>query len=338
MEINTNMTHHTPLHSAEIAQLWNTYMMDTLAICMLTYFGEKVEDAEIKDFIQYSITEPKHHISVIKEIFQKENFPIPQGFTEKDINLSAPKLFSDVFVLYYLWNVTKFVLNAHGIAKTLCTRSDVNTLYKNAIGHASELDDLIKTIALRKGVYVKPPYIPVPEKTDFIKEPSYLAGFLGEQRALNAMEITNLYNAIATNNIGKMLIMGFSQVAQSKKIRHYFLKGKSIASNHINLCSDLLRKEDIPAPEGWDVGVTNSTVPPFSDKLMLFHITTLNASGITNYAMSIASSARRDISLLFTRLSAEIAKFAEEGANLMIHNGWLEEPPQAPNRKALVRQ
>ena len=36
------------------------------------------------------------------------------------------------------------------------------------------------------------------------------------------------------------------------------------------------------------------------------------------------------------KCSAEIALYAEDGANLLIHHGWFEEPPQATDRHALA--
>jgi len=82
----------------------------------------------------------------------------------------------------------------------------------------------------------------------------------------------------------------------------------------------------------------DSTIAPFSDKLMVFHTTAMIAVGIGNYGTAAGTCQRIDLSVLYTRLSAEIAKYAEDGANLMIKNGWLEEPPQADDRHALVNQ
>jgi hypothetical protein len=84
--------------------------------------------------------------------------------------------------------------------------------------------------------------------------------------------------------------------------------------------------------------VTNSTVSPFSDKLMMFHIAGLIASGIAQYGISISVSPRRDIGVMYTRLMAEIAKYSEDGANIMINNGWMEEPPKAADRDELAKK
>jgi hypothetical protein len=39
----------------------------------------------------------------------------------------------------------------------------------------------------------------------------------------------------------------------------------------------------------------------------------------------------------YIRLTAEIAAFAEDGLNIMIDNGWLEQPPQATDRDKLAK-
>lgn len=46
-------------------------------------------------------------------------------------------------------------------------------------------------------------------------------------------------------------------------------------------------------------------------------------------------SSRHDLAVLYTRHSAEIGKYANEGAQLMIDYGWMEQPPQAADRQQL---
>jgi hypothetical protein len=126
-------------------------------------------------------------------------------------------------------------------------------------------------------------------------------------------------------------------VAQSQQVREYMVRGKDIASKHIEVFSSLLHEDDLPSPMSWDAEVMNSTVAPFSDKLMMFHIGVLVASGIGHYGAGLSTSSRRDLSAHYTRLSAEIAQYTEDGANIMIDNGWMEQPPQAEDRKELAR-
>jgi hypothetical protein len=50
---------------------------------------------------------------------------------------------------------------------------------------------------------------------------------------LLALEITNLFHNLQTNAIGKALITGFAQVADTEDARDYFKRGKVIATKHI---------------------------------------------------------------------------------------------------------
>ena len=98
MEDKTNI----PLTAAEISGLWTQYMDDTLAVCVNRYFLEKVEDEEVRPIVEWTLDTAKENVSIMQELFQKEDFPIPIGFTEQDVNPQAPRLFSDTFFLMYL--------------------------------------------------------------------------------------------------------------------------------------------------------------------------------------------------------------------------------------------
>lgn len=70
---------------------------------------------------------------------------------------------------------------------------------------------------------------------------------------------------------------------------------------------------------------------------MMFQTTALIASGIGYYGTSMATSFRKDIAVDYIRLTAEIAKYAVDGAKIMIDYGWLETPPQAIDRDQLAK-
>ncbi|MDD4239060.1 MAG: DUF3231 family protein [Desulfotomaculaceae bacterium] len=59
-------------------------------------------------------------------------------------------------------------------------------------------------------------------------------------------------------------------------------------------------------------------------------------AGITNTAVSLASSPRLDLALMYGRLIVQTADFANDGIKIMIDNGWLEEPPRYVDRSELV--
>jgi hypothetical protein len=200
-----------------------------------------------------------------------------------------------------------------------------------------ELDDKTLYVMLNKGILVRPLYLPVPDRVRFVEKKRFMNGFFGERRPLIAQEITTLFTNLDSNLMGESLMIAFAQVAESQKVRDIMWRGKKISEKHAAIFSKKLRDDDLPAPTLWDTSVTKSTVAPFSDKLMLFITTFLNATGIGNYGLGVSSSMRHDLSYTYIRLTSEIGLFAEDAAELMIENGWLEEPPQSPNREKLMK-
>jgi hypothetical protein len=331
--------HNIRLTSTEMATLWTTYINDTMAKCVLSYFLKKVEDTEIKPVIELALSITVKHIQELTKLFKSEDFPIPHGFTDEDVNINAKRLFSDSFFLYYLKNMSKVGITTFGVAFSMASRADVRKFFNESITQTVTLDQKLTEVMQSKGIYVRPPYISNQDHIDFVKNKSFLSGGFfgfGAKRPLLSIEIAQLFANIQTNALGKALLMGFSQVVRSKEIRQYLITGKDISSKHVKIFSDTLSSGDIPAPMTCDTDVMDSTDAPFSDKLILFHVAILVAAGTANYGVSAAASPRKDIAMDYVRLAAEIAIYTEAGANLMIENGWLEEPPQAPNRNELA--
>lgn len=330
--------HNIRLTSAEIANLWGAYMGNSMAVCVLQSFCHHVEDNEIQEALEYALSISEKHVSRITDILGHEKFPIPVGFAlDTDVNLKAPRLYSDTFFLNYLHQTTKSGFSLYTIALPNIARADVRDFMTECIASLTELYNKVADISLSKGLYIRPPYISPEKDVDFVESNSFLAGILSKERPLNALEITHLFSNIQTNALGKALLMGFSQVAQSKEIKAYFNRGKQIASKHKEVFDSVLEKEDLPAPMSWDHDVMSSTEPPFSEKLMLFHVTGLNALGIYNYGAALSGSQRHDLHVVYGRLLAEVGLYAEAGAKLMIKNEWLEQTPLAPDRRKLAK-
>jgi len=87
----------------------------------------------------------------------------------------------------------------------------------------------------------------------------------------------------------------------------------------------------------WTSEVTDSKEPPFSDKLMLQMITSLIASGMSSYGKAMSVSPRRDLGVKYARLITEIGQYADDGAEIMIKNEWMEQPPISADRKDLAK-
>ncbi|RXT03908.1 DUF3231 family protein [Ammoniphilus sp. CFH 90114] len=328
----------TRLTASEITALWSAYQNNTMSVCVFTYFLKHTVDLEVRSLLEFSLELSKNNFQKVVEILQRENQPIPVGFTDADVNLSAPRLFSEAIYLYYLKNMSKIALSTYGVALPTSAHSEVRDFLSKAIATSTELYNKTADILLKKGLFIRTPYISTPHKNDFITKQSYLGGLLKmNPRPLNVIEITHLKANTETNILGQFIYTGFSQVAESKKVRQYLMRGKHIAKKHVKLFTSLLVEDNLPAPMEWDMEVTDSTIPPFSDKLIMFHSSALIASGISNYATASAASLRTDIATTYTRISVEVAQYAMDGTKIMIDNGWLEEPPQNIDRKELAR-
>jgi hypothetical protein len=319
------------LTSAELSQIWASYQNDTLAKCVLSYFLNHVEDTEIRPVLEHGLQLFQTHIQKLTTIFKAEGNAIPQGFTEEDVNETAPRLFSDNYMLIYVQQMCKLGLNAYSVAVSLSTRKDIHAYNSERLREFIEWHSMANDVLLSKGLYVRPPSIPTQDKVSFVHSNNFLQGWFGKQRPLLSLEITNLFENTQRNALGVATLIGFSQVAESKAVASFMVRGKEIAAKHVEIFGSILREDDIPVPMTWDSEVTTSNVAPFSDKLMMAQTTALIAIGLGYYGTSMATSPRHDIATHYVRLMAEIGKYADDGAKIMIKNGWLEQPPIAPD-------
>jgi hypothetical protein len=329
---------HILLTSAEISYMWTGYLTDSMAMCFFKHYLQHIEDKEIKELVTFAMKLSEEHIHFISEIFSKEKIQIPHGFTEADVNLKAKRLFSDVFYLNYIKNMAKGGLITYGRMLQSIYRQDILNFFNTCLTHAIDLNTRTTQILLEKGLAHRPPTIPYPKKLEFVHKQSFILEGLGRREALTGTEVNNLFSNIQSNYLGAALAIAFSQVAKSNKVRKYLLRGKEIALKHVEVFSSYLKMDSLPIPMTYEHQITESTESPFSDKLMMFHFSLMIYAGIGNYGVSISESQRTDLVLDYARLNVEILKYSEDGANIMIAEEWLEQPPLAANRKDLAKE
>ena len=322
------------LTSAELANLWAAYMNSSLKKSFMKYFLAKVEDTEIRSVLEYALHVAEKHLHTISEIYKHEKHPIPQGFTDQDVKMDAPRLFSDTFFLSFMEFMAEIRLNGYATALPMAARADIREYFTECLASSAELYNRVSSVMLSKGVYIRAPYIPVPDNVDFVQRQNFLTGFLGDRRPLTSIEISHVFSRIKTNSLRKSLFSSFSQVAESEQVRQYMVRGQEIAKKHIKILSSVLMENDLPTPMAWDSGVMDSTISPFSDKLMIQKIRNYNVVEIGNYGKAVSVSLRHDLTATFARLMTEVGNYSEDGVNILIDNGWLEEPPQAKSRDA----
>lgn len=336
IKVGTNKTDpKEPLTSAEMGKLWATYMGNSMSKCILSYYLRHVDDPDIKVLLENALKLCNEFLDTTTGILKEENFPIPDAFSEKDVNLEAPRLFHDDYYVHYLKYAVKAGMSIYSVGYPLVFRQDIVEFLKYCTQATMDLLDQIKLILMKKGLIIKPPFIPVPEKVDYAQK-DFLNGFLGRVRPLHALEIAHLYDNIENNVTSKAFIMAFAQTAKSEKIRKLFQKGTSITHSNLERYMQKLHDENLPSPTFLDDLVTDSTFAPFSDKLMLFHKMDMFSMKIRAFGNSLAVNGRHDIGLLYSKSLMNITQFVTEASDIMMENGWMEKPPEAAERQNLA--
>ncbi|MGS2778776.1 DUF3231 family protein [Robertmurraya sp. GLU-23] len=326
------------LTAPEIASLWTQYIFDTMSVCFLRYALEHIEDHEVKSIYQTSLEISKKHVEEITVFLLKENHPIPRGFTEKDdVNIHAPRLFQDPFYLNYIYIMTLQGMTGYALSVSNSVRSDLRKYYITCMSETMELFDRSIDLMLSKGLFTRPPIITPPESIDFVKHQSFLTGWLGEHRPLNAIEIGDISFNMLKMHLHAALKVGFIQVAQSKEVRQHFNRGLDIANKHIKIFESVFEEDKLNSPISWQSMITNSTSMTFSDKYMMYQIQLSAQLSLSFYGSALSVNARRDLGAKYLRLMLELLHFADDGANIMIKNGWLEQPPLASDRESLAK-
>jgi hypothetical protein len=333
------VNHNVELTSAELANLWTQYINDSSSICILSHSIEKAKDEDIKEILLFALNLAKTHIEKITEFFNQEKFPIPKGFTlEEDVNLNAPPLFTDTFMLVYMHVMTLLGLTGYAGAVATSSREDQINYFIQCNNETMELYKRIARVAINKGINSKPPRINTPNGIDFVNAQRFLTGWFGKKRPLNAIEISGISYNMVKVVVKVVLEIGFGQVCQTKEVQKYFQRGKNICEKQFGTLSSILTKDELSSPVSWVSEVTNSTVPPFSDKLMLNHIVILVSAAVGYFGAALSVSQRRDLAIMYTTLMAEVVLYAEDGAQLLIKYGWLEQPPLADDRENLANK
>ena len=327
------MEHKVHLTSSELSSIWSSYLYNTMAARMISHFEVTVEDTRVKAIIKKAMKLTNERIVLLDQLFEKEQIVKPIGFTEHDVNLHAPRLYSDMFYLQYILLSAKSGVTMQSSKFANSARKDMRDMYQHFLNGSIQLFQETTDLMLDMGIFTRTPSMIMPKEHSYIKSND----FFTKNRPLTAMELAELALNIETNFIGKLLLMGFSQTTKTKKIKTFFNKGIKIAEDNIVQLTDVLIKNKTELTTAGASIVTDSTVAAYSEKLMLFHIDTLNSIGMSNFGLSLASTTRNDLGILFGKLVAIAAKYSRDGAELLVDHGWYEEPPTTVNRDKLLK-
>ena len=213
-EIAPELHHHAPLTSSEIAKLWRTNIYFSMLKCITKHFLNTLEDPDLRPPYEFAASLCETRVNRTSDILKLEGQPVPKGFTDEDVKLEAPRLFTDSYYYFHMLSMTTIGLVLGGTNLGHSVREDVRNFFSEALSTTTKLYNWITRIMLEKGIYVRPPIITTNLEEDMVIEQSFLRGFLGERRPLLAEEIEYLLFGIENNEIGGALTTGFQQTAQ----------------------------------------------------------------------------------------------------------------------------
>ena len=334
-----NMVAESKLTSGEVGILWMTYMLKSLFSQMAGVFAKNTVNQYAKTIQNDYVTKNNTLLSEIQKIFTDEKAVCPVAFTSADVFSDAPSLFDDEFHMMFLRKIAQIMLGFNAVHLSMSYRKDVRELYIKAYELSKDIYDTATDFLAQQGVLSKPPYITMPKEVEFVEQKNYMSGILmgGNKRALNTIEVSYLYSILEANVFGMQLTTGFAQVAKEKDVRDYFVKGKDLAKKIVTDMSKILMDSDIQPPTTWAGKATDSVIPPFSDKMMMYLSNILSSSSSAGSSLGMAFSMRSDLPLKIALMGKDILDYAEDGGKLMIEHKWLEEPPQMEDRNHLIK-
>jgi hypothetical protein len=334
--VQHNLTNIFPTAS-EIGNIWASYLAENMSVCMLKFMVAKSKDPDIKPILQQALDISSQRVKSLEDLFNAIHHPIPEGFSEKDVDNNAPELFSESFSLSYTRLMNIYVGMNYSLALSRCSRSDFRQFFSDGINTSREINQRATDVLLAKGLLLKAPHIIIPDRTEKVNDKKYYGSIFRNKRPLNAIEVSHIYHNAEIRFMLSTLQLGFSQVIKSEKVRNHLYRGKKIHNEHAKILAGFLQEEDLPVPNTAEFQVTNSKQSPFSDKLMMFHSTVVTSFSIIENGFSLTNSARKDVISAFNRLIIEMLEYSKDGTDLMIENGWLEKVPETADRKELIQ-
>ncbi|MBT2682150.1 DUF3231 family protein [Bacillus sp. ISL-37] len=307
---------------------------------ILEYFIEKADDQQARNILGGLWQELDFYVKEMEVLFKEQGIVIPIGFTPEDVHLDAPKLFDNGFDIMFVRVLKQVSMGLYTLNMNMSFDNRVMTIYEGLTTVTQKIYKLATFYLLEKGILSQPPKVTMPKTTEIIESKKYMKGMklFGDKRVLNDLEIGILNHNLESNIIGMQLITGFAQCAQNKEAKQYFFRVKNWLKKQMKVVEEILRESCLQPSSALGGTITTSTIPPFSDKLMMHCIYILNGFGLVGAGAGAFFTLRNDLSMKSIMISKDIFFYAQEGIEIKIKNGWFEEPPQMEDRAAIIKK
>lgn len=315
-------------------------MAESMSVAMLKHMVATSKDPDFHPVLQDALNLSTRNIGLLEATFTAINHPIPDAFGEKDVDVNAPQLFDEAFSVRYTRLMNKYILINHIMAFTEASRFDLISLFSGFIDGSKQIIQKADQVLLEKGLFPKPPCIVLPDRVDYIHDKNYYGSIMSSihknHRALNVMEISNIFKILDFKMAMESIHLGFSQVVRSDKLRKHLNRGREMINKHIHELRTILENDGLPGPEKLEFQVTDSSESPYSDRLILLHVTAANTHILTAFGFGLARMLRKDVITTYGRLIPELMGHSKDSADIIIENGWMEKMPGTTNRQELT--
>uniref|UniRef100_UPI0028BE9FF3 DUF3231 family protein n=1 Tax=Cytobacillus sp. TaxID=2675269 RepID=UPI0028BE9FF3 len=245
--------------------------------------------------------------------------------------------FSDQYLLFYSYIMTIHGLTAYSLAITNTERKDIQDYFFECTVTAKELFQEIMALSKTHPNFSSVPGIPSSSGREFIESTGIVSNLIGDKRPLNSSELSTIFFNSKKTGFVLSLSLAFSQVAKLEEVRNFMQKNVKLAEKDVQSFDSILQQEHLPIPERWDAEITEATVSPFSDKLLMFHAAFLVNAALSYYGAALGSSYRSDIILNYYSVFNHAMEAGMMCYKIMVKHGWMEKQPEAIDRQSLSK-
>jgi len=147
------------------------------AACSAIFFI--IKDHDIIQVLQYALELTEMHLQKVEDFLTKDGYPIPIGFTDEDVTVEAPPLFTDTYIIVYLHIMS---MSIHGLTRYSGAignfiREDQRKYFIGVISESLELHDRATKVLTDKGIISKPSSLLIIRMLSFLKNKALLKVF-----------------------------------------------------------------------------------------------------------------------------------------------------------------
>jgi len=323
-------TPHTyRLSPAEVLSLWNTYLTHSMTTYVTKYMLKTAEDAEVTAMLEMALAQSNEGLAMSTAFFENAGHPLPEAFDERDVNMDAPKAYTDDLVLLIKSKLAQDANVVLSMSLATSTRPDIRAFYNKALKDCADLMTVCDELIHKKGLDHPEMHIPVPERIEKVETESFLGSVFTGTRPLSAAELFHLIANFRSTAVVAMFCRSFAQISTSNKFREHYKRGEELFNHQLEVFQANLTENGLPKMPTLEGGINETDVSPFSERLMMFKMAILTAATAGRYGVALSTVMRKDIGVDFMRLLNETLLYGKANIDLMIENGYLDQHPLA---------